>query len=327
VKENKMNTQFKIVIYVMGGVFFAHMLSGCVPDTTPIEKTKTEISVSTEPSRATQAPIDVPQGEATRIEPLDAPETPTDTLVPTAISLHEDFIDENSVLMGNENGSSNESPVHTVYLDAFYMDIYEVTNTLYELCVNKGACTEPHETKSFTRDTYYGNSAYDNYPVIYVDWNQAREFCDWRDARLPTEAEWEKAARGGLEGKLWPWGDQEPDCSSANYKEEDGYCEGDSTKVGSYSPNGLGLFDMAGNVWEWVWDWYSSDYYELSPLKNPLGPDLGSSRGMRGGSFVNLARDIRVALRFKFNPDEGFVNIGFRCARSADTIPTPTPSP
>jgi len=217
--------------------------------------------------------------------------------------------------MGSESGDSDESPVHTVYLDAFYMDTYEVTNALYEMCVEAGICTEPYSKGSSSRDSYYGNPSYDDYPVIYLEWEQARDFCEWRGARLPTEAEWEKAARGGLEGKLYPWGDQEEDCTRANYEAENGYCEGDTTRVGSYAPNGFGLFDMAGNVWEWVMDWYGETFYSSSSSENPTGPSSGSNRGLRGGSWFNEATDIRVAIRGRNFPNYRNFIIGFRCAR------------
>jgi formylglycine-generating enzyme required for sulfatase activity len=248
-----------------------------------------------------------------------------------------DFIDEHGVQMklipagefqmGSDDGNSDERPVHRVYLDAFYMDVYEVTNGLYASCVGAGACTMPRSDGSITRFSYYGNPTYGDYPVVYMDWRQANAYCTWRGARLPTEAEWEKAARGGLEGKTYPWGDQQPDCSTVNFYGLDG-CEGDTTKVGSYAPNGFGLFDMGGNVWEWVGDWYSSDYYDHSPLSNPPGPDSGSQRVYRGGAWNNPMWGIRVAFRLKNFP-EMWNNLkgGFRCARSVDAIPASTSSP
>jgi len=268
--------------------------------------------------------------ETTQAPPLSTTEIPpksTTEATPTFTPLPVDFTDDYGVKMkfipasefqmGSESGSSDESPVHTVYLDAFYIDIYEVTNLLYALCVEAGACTEPHSEGSYNRDSYYGNSTYDEYPVIYVDWDQANGYCEWRDARLPTEAEWEKAARGGLEGKLYPWGDQAPDCSTVNYSGTNG-CEGDTTRVGSYAPNGFGLFDMAGNVWEWVMDWYGENYYGSSSSRNPSGPSSGTYRVLRGGSWLNVATLIRVALRNWYSPYDrlnwGSGN-GFRCAR------------
>ncbi len=215
--------------------------------------------------------------------------------------------------MGSESGESDESPVHTVYLDAFYMDVYEATNAFYALCVEAGACTAPHSEGSSTRSSYYGDSTYDENPVINVDWNQAQNFCEWRSARLPSEAEWEKAARGRLEGKLYPWGDQEPECSWVNFSG----CEGDTVKVGSYPANGYGLFDMAGNVWEWVMDWYSSDYYNSSISQNPPGPDSGDHRVLRGGDWDSVAYGLRVAYRSDLYPVYGpHDNVGFRCSRS-----------
>ncbi|MBN2549004.1 MAG: SUMF1/EgtB/PvdO family nonheme iron enzyme [Anaerolineales bacterium] len=215
--------------------------------------------------------------------------------------------------MGSENGGDSEKPVHTVYLDAFYMDMYEVTNVQYEKCVQAGVCTAPDSYSSYERRSYYGDSDFADYPVIYVDWEQARTFCeDWRGARLPTEAEWEKAARGGLKGGEYPWGNVIPDCSRANYYG----CVNDTRRVGSYPANGYGLYDMAGNVWEWVWDWYDDNYYSSSPDSNPQGPDSGSYRVLRGGGWYLGPNYLRVAIRGTGSPDGQAIYIGFRCGVS-----------
>ena len=172
----------------------------------------------------------------------------------------------------------NEEPAHEVYIDDFYIDRTEVTNAQYAVCVMQGKCTLPESSKSNTRTSYYGNAEYDNYPVIYVDWNQAMAYCEWRETRLPTEAEWEKAARGGLEGKNYPWGDEAPGCAKGakNGAKFIDCPSMDSVEVSSFAPNGYGLFDMAGNVWEWVQDWYSAIYYSSqASWANPLGPVSG----------------------------------------------------
>jgi formylglycine-generating enzyme required for sulfatase activity len=209
----------------------------------------------------------------------------------------------------------NEEPIHKVYLDAFYIDLTEVTNAMYAFCMQEGACTAPSERKSNSRDSYFDNENYGDYPVISVSWKQAQEYCDFRGARLPTEAEWEKAARGGLEGSHYPWGDQQPDCSRVNFGGTSG-CVGDTTRVGSYPSNGYGLFDMAGNVWEWVMDWYSYIYYISSPFENPTGPSSSDTRVLRGGSWNDYGDYLRVALREKYDPASVNDHIGFRCARS-----------
>jgi formylglycine-generating enzyme required for sulfatase activity/serine/threonine protein kinase len=283
-----------------------------------------------------QTPEPTSTPEITMIEPVDTPTPtepiktspeptatiaphPTDTMIPV---LEDTIIDEFGVKMklipagefrmGSESGERDESPVHTVYLEAFYMDVYEVTNAMYARCVEAGACSEPYSNKSSTRDFYYGNATFDDYPAIYVSWEQARDYCEWRGARLPSEAEWEKAARGGLEGKLYPWGDQELDCSLVNFYE----CGRDTVKVGSYASNDFGLFDMAGNVWEWVMDWYSSEYYASSPYENPTGSASGRLRVLRGGSWECGSWFLRVSVRSSGGPDYQFVNInGFRCSR------------
>lgn len=133
---------------------------------------------------------------------------------------------------------------------------------------------------------------------------------------MPTEAEWEKAARGGLDSKLYPWGD-EIDCTQANYWSKDSGCVGDSSPVGSYAPNEYGLYDMAGNVWEWVNDAYDNGYYQTSPISNPSGPEQGNYRVIRGGSWNYSADHVRVAFRESVIPEYSNFFGGFRCVWSA----------
>lgn len=203
-----------------------------------------------------------------------------------------------------------EEPPHPINLSAFYMDVYEVTNAYYQACVIAGACTAPHETLSYTRSSYSGDDLYDNYPVIFVDWNQAKTYCEWRGARLPSEAEWEKAARG-VDGRTYPWG-EEIDCANANYKG----CVGDTSKVGR-GKGTYGIYDLAGNVWEWVADWYQADYYTVvgNNVTNPLGPASGDGRVIRGGAWINSSKSDRSTLRNSSDPAMVYSYVGFRCAR------------
>ena len=195
--------------------------------------------------------------------------------------------------------------------DAFWIDKFEVTNALYKKCEDAGKCSTPSDRKSYTRDSYYGNSQFDNYPVIYISWNDANAFCTWVGRRLPTEAEWEKAARG-TEKWTYSWGNTF-DKNLLNSSEGG---RGDTTAVGSYpsGANPYGALDMSGNVWEWVADWYDSYYYSISPRNNPRGPSSGGYRVLRGGSFYTNADSARAMSRsFILKPDNRLGYVGFRC--------------
>jgi eukaryotic-like serine/threonine-protein kinase len=224
--------------------------------------------------------------------------------------------------MGSDNGSDNEKPVHKVSLNAFYMDVYEVTNARYAECVSAGTCQSPTQSKSYTRSSYYGDSQYADYPVIYVTWEMAKNYCEWRGGRLPSEAQWEKAARGGLQGMDYPWGDESPVCekgaqNGAKFDDNAGCDSADTDPVGSYSPNGYGLFDTAGNIWEWVWDWYSESYYSSqASFTNPFGPESGDYHVVRGGTWSFNSNGLRVARREWNGLSYGNLPFGFRCSRS-----------
>lgn len=206
---------------------------------------------------------------------------------------------------------TDEEPVREVYLDAYYMDLYEVTNASYRACVEAGECLEPTNTGSATRADYFYEAEFNFYPVIHVDWTMAQTYCEWRGARLPTEAEWEKAARGN-DGRTYPWGEG-IDPSLANYADS-GF--GDTVEAGDYGDGAspYGILDMAGNVWEWVMDWYNSSYYQFSLLSNPFGPDSGEFHVLRGGSWADTGNLLRASVRGRDDPeviqDRGF---GFRC--------------
>lgn len=218
--------------------------------------------------------------------------------------------------MGSNNGYPDEQPVHTVYLDSFWIGQTEVTNGMYEKCVSAGACLYQYKTyhNPSTGSYNFGESRFNNYPAVYVNWEDATAYCAWAGGRLPTEAEWEKAARGEY-SNTYPWGNNSPNHSLANY---DGYL-GDTVEVANYieGASPYGALDMAGNVWEWVADYYNANYYASSPSENPTGPTSGQTHGLRGGSFFAEGDYLRTAMRESPGSAEtegyGSGNWGFRC--------------
>ena len=224
------------------------------------------------------------------------------------------YVPAGNFLRGSADSDSpahyDEKPQREIHLDAFWIDQTEVSNTQYALCVEAGECDEP-SSGSYTRGSYYGNPDYDEYPVIYASWYDADAYCQWAGRRLPTEAEWEKAARGA-DGRTYPWGNETPNANILNY----GGKEGDTTRVGSY-PQGAspyGALDMAGNVWEWVADRYDAGYYQSAPDENPPGPSSGNARALRGGSWYSSGVNVRAAYRSRSGPSDGYDYGGFRCA-------------
>jgi eukaryotic-like serine/threonine-protein kinase len=263
--------------------------------------------------------------------------TPTIEVLPTDEFTHERvstvdgmplaFIPAGTFRMGGMDvrAAADEMPSHDVQLDAFWIDQLEVTNAMYLLCVKTGICEPPQSFKSQRRTEYFGNPEFNDYPVVYVTWGQAKIYCEWAGRRLPTEAEWERAGRGD-DFRTFPWGEDEADGTLANFN----FIVNDTSRVGSYSAGAspFGVLDMAGNVAEWVNDLYTYDYSN-SEAVNPTGPLTSGNlnRVVRGGSLGDAEINIRVSKRSSvpgsnldaspgssaylgsFSP-----RIGFRCA-------------
>jgi eukaryotic-like serine/threonine-protein kinase len=210
--------------------------------------------------------------------------------------------------------------LHSIWLDGYFIDNFEVTNEQFAECVAAGACTPPSSFNSSTQQSYYDNPAFTDYPVLYSTWEEAQTYCLWSGKRLPTEAEWEKAARGVMDTRFFPWGDQSPNCTIANFYniQENRPCVNDTTRVGSYrlGASPYGLLDMAGNVAEWVSDWYGADYYKSSPYVNPTGPSSGTEKVLRGGSWNTNWNLLQVTDRWPQDPGSEFYTVGFRCVLS-----------
>jgi eukaryotic-like serine/threonine-protein kinase len=284
-------------------------ISGRGHDRTPIAVSLTTVpgraplsvaSTRESPEAATPAPASEP---AVGVGSMTVSERDGMTLV---------YVPAGVFLMGSTDAdpeaASDEKPQHAVTLEAFWIDRTEVTAGQYRACVTSGKCAEPKCTGSGKGD----------HSVVCVSWQDAAIYCAWAGRRLPTEAEWEKAARGA-DGRKYPWGNASPDCARANYRGQGGGCVGGTSAVGSH-PAGAspyGALDMAGNVWEWVNDRYDGGYYSVSPGGDPQGPPAGASRVLRGGAWYYGGTYLRVAGRHYHVPTYQHFGIGFRCAATA----------
>jgi formylglycine-generating enzyme len=214
---------------------------------------------------------------------------------------------------GTMSGGFDEQPQRTIYLDTFSIDRYEVTNHQYQQFVLTTGHRKSGPPSRYAKSISKMRGP--NQPVVYVSWDDANEYCRWKGKRLPTEAEWEKAMRG-TDGRLWPWGNQEKPNGANWARVQDGHEV--SARVGSFSADKspYGVMDGAGNVMEWVADWYQEGYYKESPDKNPPSPEYGTFRVMRGGAYTTTGADLRITSRSKMVPDFRDETIGFRCAIS-----------
>ena len=309
----KKKTKIPVWMGVIGAFVFLLLCGGCW------------LIYSNLGSLAVKSPNDLeqpsPVASSTETSPV-TPVTPTEVQVLSTAtsSIPVEIRDSKNVLMriipdgeftmGSDDGDSESRPENLVSVSTFYIDKYEVTNELYAACVFAGKCRRPLQEGSNTRGSYYSEPEFANYPVLFVDWKMANSYCEWRDARLPTEAEWEKAARG-TDGRAYPWG-SEFDCSLANHSG----CIGDTAAVNQYDKGQsiYGVYGMSGNVWEWT-----STLYRLYPYSATDGredPDTAGNRVIRGGSwhFFGGNGSIYAYTRFKVDASYSGLYVGFRCA-------------
>jgi len=294
--------------------------------TTGAVTTPSPVATAEATATALVAITETPTATPTTAPPTDTPTptvTPSPTAMPTPVSPAEPaagtikvfggtemvYVPSGKFTMGSDSGDPDESPVHTVYLDGFWIDRTEVTNAAFQKCVEAGACSRPINSSN-TRDNYYNNPTFADYPVIYMNHYDAEGYCRWVGKRLPSEAEWEKAARG-TDGRAWPWGDTF-DAGKL------GIGRGEDTARAGSNPAGAspyGALDMAGNVLEWVADWYAPDYYAQSPERNPQGTATGVDNVLRGGRWWDAEYDLRTTRRWHLGSNTRTAYLGFRCAR------------
>lgn len=227
--------------------------------------------------------------------------------------------------MGSEIGSEVEKPIHRIYLDAYFIDIAPVSNAQFSTFVAAtGFQTDAERPRDHPSTLLppgiswrtFATPDRENHPVLLVSWDDASAYAQWCGKRLPTEAEWERAARGGIERQSFPWGAQAPNDAHLNWRKSqpNHAAPPPTTPTKSYPANGFGLYDVVGNVWEWCSDWYADSYYAGCPYRNPQGPDQGHFRVRRGGSWnVEAEFRVRCATRGAMLPNQAWPNLGFRC--------------
>jgi formylglycine-generating enzyme len=250
-------------------------------------------------------------------ESVDA--TPSESLDPSQASREEPVREEMIVIpagpfiRGTDHGGFDEQPQRTLVLDAFALDRYEVTNFQYQQFVKVTGHRKSGPPARYAKNMSKMQGV--NQPVVYVSWEDADSYCHWKGKRLPTEAEWEKAMRGS-DGRLWPWGNVEQPNGANWARVQDGHDVSASVGAFQTDKSPYGVMDGAGNVMEWVADWYAERYFEEAPERNPPSPDHGVFRVLRGGGYATTGADIRITSRSKMVPDFRDEAIGFRCASS-----------
>lgn len=286
-------------------------------------------AAATEPPPSTEIPLTAAPLTEAPITATDAPAATDAALVPINLAgppmelgSKYKYVD-GAILVAVPGGkfimgyNAADNPVHEVSLSSFWIYSSKVTNAQYAYCVQTGKCSPPDLEKNENYSDYH----FYNHPVTGVTHAQAGEYCTFVNGRLPTEAEWEKTARGP-EGNLFPWGDEAPNCDLLNYK----FCVSETTPINQYE-NGIsyyGAFDLSGNAREWVGDWYSPTYYSEAPVDDPLGPILGEKRSVRGSSYQDSADPSISAHRFSLLPDETLPDLGFRCVVEDPTYFAPS---
>lgn len=308
--SRKQNTAIIVaVIGLVGTIIAALLISPLIEKLLSPAPSATESAIVTLTSRPTTPTQSVESSQAPA-ESFTSTSTPLPTEIIDAKGVSMVLVPAGEFIMGNNNENDNQKPVHRVYLESFYIDKYEVTNALYEICLDVSVCSPLKSESSNTRPNYYGNTQYKDYPVVYVDWFQAKTYCEWRGARLPTEAEWEKAARG-TDGRTYPWGEN-INCTRANYNN----CRGDTTQVGIYESGKsvYEIYDLAGNVWEWV-----GSAYEEYPYVASDGREKFNNQSIwiqRGGSWNFGSVETMTTFRGWNYVSNATDRTGFRCAHS-----------
>ncbi|MEO5956500.1 MAG: SUMF1/EgtB/PvdO family nonheme iron enzyme [Nitrospiraceae bacterium] len=288
-----LETKFKIVFLLAVLAFAALPIMGIIRGTTltPFEAASPDSTDSSSP------------------EPLD----------PSQVSREEPVLEEmvsipaGPFIRGTDRGGFDEKPQRTLVLDAFAIDRYEVTNFQYQQFVDATGHRKSGPPSRYAKNMSRMRGI--NQPVVYVSWDDAETFCYWKGKRLPTEAEWEKAMRG-TDGRLWPWGNVEQPNGANWARVQDGYDVAAPVGAVLTDQSPYGVMDGAGNVMEWVDDWYAETYFKEAPEQNPQSPESGNFRALRGGGYATTGADIRITSRSKMVQDFRDETIGFRCAVS-----------
>jgi eukaryotic-like serine/threonine-protein kinase len=348
-KTNHSGKYRQITLIVTLSVLFVLLLTACSAQVTggQVAASPTAAELSATETAAATPTQPAPTATATQEEPTATPIPPTATITPTPMpgigstrmieidGMEQVYVPAGEFLMGSTDPEAKtviefgraypEIPQHTVYLDGYWIDKFEVTNRQYAVCVESGGCTPPFVNSNYTYSHYYDNPDFANYPVVWVDWYQAGAYCTWAGRRLPTEAEWEKASRG-TDGQKYPWGEDpvtgeranfcDKNCTRtiANTAHDDGYP--DTAPVGSY-PAGAspyGAMDMSGNVWEWVSSLIAPYPYDADDGRED--PDSTDERAWRGGPWSNGYWWMRSSVRYRSVSNYKWYVLGIRCASS-----------